>query len=274
MNNQIKSLPTVPVNESSPAGSIDIPDRQPKGGVFTMKDTFYFPHDYNARTDDNIKLLIRKYGMLGYGIYWAIVEDLYNNANELRLDCEGIAYDLRVDQKDVESIINDFGLFVIDGGFFGSLSVERRLSERNAKSAKCRESAFKRWNNPKPNANAKRTQSDPNAIKERKGNKKKGKRDVFKPPTQKEVIDYFKEHDYPKELAVRAWEYYNEGNWVDSNGKRVINWKQKMLSVWLKVENKINTHEKSHREKADPTEGVRQGGYGYEDEIKIDGPTV
>ena len=47
-----------------------------------MKDTFYFPHDYNSRTDEKIKLLIRKHGIEGYGIFWAIVEDLYNNLLE------------------------------------------------------------------------------------------------------------------------------------------------------------------------------------------------
>jgi hypothetical protein len=133
------------------------------------KDTFYFSHDYNARNDEKIKRLIRKHGMVGYGIFWSIVEDLYNNANALRLDYEGIAYDLRSDSDTVYSVINDFDLFVFDVNSFGSLSVQKRLDERNDKSIKARESANKRWNN----ANALQTQSDSNAIKERKGNENK-----------------------------------------------------------------------------------------------------
>lgn len=129
------------------------------------KDTFYFSHDYNARNDEKIKRLIRKHGMIGYGIFWSIVEDLYNNANALHLDCEGIAYDLRSDSDTVFSVINDFDLFVFDVNSFGSLSVQKRLDERNDKSIKARESANKRWNN----ANALQPQSDSNAIKERKG---------------------------------------------------------------------------------------------------------
>ena len=46
------------------------------------KDTFYFSHDYNARNDEKIKMLIRKHGMIGYGVFWAIVEDLYNIKNK------------------------------------------------------------------------------------------------------------------------------------------------------------------------------------------------
>ena len=44
------------------------------------KDTYYFSHDYNCRNDEKIKRLLRKHGMSGYGIFWSIVEDLYNNS--------------------------------------------------------------------------------------------------------------------------------------------------------------------------------------------------
>lgn len=150
------------------------------------KDTFYFSHDYNVRYDEKIKLLIRKHGMLGYGIFWAIIEDLYNNANALRLDCEGIAFDLRTDESVIKSIIYDFDLFIIEDDFFGSLSVERRLNERQEKTSKARESALKRWGKKIDDANAMRTQCDGNAIKERKRKERKeNKTTVF-------VFDFFK----------------------------------------------------------------------------------
>lgn len=135
------------------------------------KDTFYFSHDYNARNDEKIKRLIRKHGMQGYGVFWAIIEDLYNNANALRMDYDGIAYDLRSDSDIVRSVINDFDLFVFNGDFFGSKSVQERLEQRNIKSESARKSASYRWNN----ANAMQTQSEGNAIKERKGKEIKGK---------------------------------------------------------------------------------------------------
>jgi hypothetical protein len=135
------------------------------------KDTFYFSHDYNARNDEKIKRLIRKHGMIGYGIFWSIVEDLYNNANALRMDYDGIAYDLRTDCDVVASVINDFDLFVFDGDFFGSNSVQERLDQRNVKSESARKSASYRWGN----ANAMQTLCDSNAKKERKGKEIKGK---------------------------------------------------------------------------------------------------
>lgn len=121
------------------------------------KETFYFSHDYNSRTDEKIKNLIRKHGMTGYGIFWCIIEDLYNNANALRMDIEGIAYEYRVPENIITSILKDFDLFVFNEGNFGSLSVQRRIDERNKKSITARKSAFKRWGK---DANAMQTQCE------------------------------------------------------------------------------------------------------------------
>lgn len=149
-----------------------------------MKHTYYFSHDYNARTDTKIKKLLSKHGFLGYGIFWAIVEDLYNNANALPLDCESIAFDLRTDIEVVNSVIHDFGLFSIEGSTFGSLSVERRLNERNEKSRKAKESAVLRWDKHRQEceriAGALPSDSDSNANKgkERKRKEKKETNDV------------------------------------------------------------------------------------------------
>jgi hypothetical protein len=128
------------------------------------KNTFYFSHDYSARNDLKIKKLLQKYGYQGYGIYWALIEDLYMNNNSMLLDCECIAFDLRTTEKVISDIINEFGLFVVEGNTFYSESVKNRLEKRIEKSEKARFSASKRWNN----ANASQTQSEGNAIKESK----------------------------------------------------------------------------------------------------------
>jgi hypothetical protein len=170
------------------------------------KDTFYFSHDYNARNDEKIKRLIRKHGMIGYGIFWSIVEDLYNNANALRTDYEGIAYDLRSDCDIVASVVNDFDLFIFNGDFFGSNSVQERLDQRNSKSESARKSASYRWEN----ANALQTQSEGNAKKERKGKEIKGKEIKIKYKdnillTEKENEKLISEHG--SDLVAKCYEF-------------------------------------------------------------------
>lgn len=178
-----------------------------------MKETFYFSHDYNARTDSKIRNLIRKHKLLGYGIYWAIIEDLYQNANALPMDCEGIAFDLHTDEKTIQSIICDFDLFIIEDGIFGSMSVQRRLDERNAKSNKAREIAMKRWNK---NANALPPQSQGNPIKKKKEEDSKVEDSTEEPPKGANF-------DFKKSLL-------NYG--FDST----------LVGVWLAIRKKKNAH--------------------------------
>jgi len=144
------------------------------------KDTYYFSHDYNPRVDKKMKPLLRQHNMAGYGVYWCIVEDLYNNANALPTDYASIAYSLHTDEEVVRSVVEDFGLFVVQGDMFYSESVKRRLNDRALKSEKASASAAARWGNqpPKPserNANALPSHTDSNAIKESKEKESKEK---------------------------------------------------------------------------------------------------
>lgn len=69
-------------------------------------------------------------------------------------------------------------------------------------------------------------------VPNRTENNKKGiekKEKEFTPPTLDDVKKYVQE----KSLNVNAEHFYNyfsEGNWVDSKGNKVKNWKQKMLT--------------------------------------------
>lgn len=60
----------------------------------------------------------------------------------------------------------------------------------------------------------------------------------FIPPTLDEVKVYFKEKGYSEVSAEKAFNYYDVAEWKDSKGNQVKNWKQKMMGVWFKEENK------------------------------------
>lgn len=184
------------------------------------KETFYFSHDYNARSDEKIKKLIYRHGYEGYGIYWAIIEELYQNANAMQLECERIAFELRTDKERIASIVQDFDLFEIDGEFFHSPSVQKRLDMRNSKSQKASESAKKRWNN----ANAMRTHSEGNAIKESKVKENKVK---FIPPT----IDELKK-EFPELDSQRFHDFYTSKGWMVGKTK-MKDWKAAARN-WLR----------------------------------------
>ena len=201
-----------------------------------MKDTFYFSHDYSARNDEKIRDLMREHGMLGYGVFWAIVEELYHNTNVLRTYYKGIAYDLRIDENLVKSVVEDFGLFVINGEYFSSNSIQRRLDDRGAKSAKARDSINKRWKE-KNNKNTNVSKNDTNVlkndtIKERKGKERKesGKEEISpanspldlsnsnlyrqpKIPLPEEVQMCFTKNGGTKEMADKFYEVNQSTGW-------------------------------------------------------------
>jgi len=173
------------------------------------KETFYFSHDYTARSDEKIKNLIYDFGYEGYGIYWSLIEELYQNANALRTNYKRIAFDMRVDENTIKSIIENFDLFIVENEFFGSLSVQRRLDMRIDKSSKARESAQKRWSK---DANALPTQSEGNAIKESKVNENKRKR--FIKPTIEDI-----KKEFPNFNAEQFYNYYESNGWMIGRNK-------------------------------------------------------
>lgn len=185
------------------------------------KETFYFSHDYTARSDEKIKNLIYDFGYQGYGIYWALIEELYQNANALQTNYKRIAFDMRVDENTIKSIIEKFDLFIVENEFFGSLSVQRRLDMRNDKSNKARESAQKRWTK---DANALQTQSDSNAIKESK--LKESKRKGFVKPTIEEIKKEFQTFN-----AEHFFNYYESNGWMVGRNK-MKDWKA-TIKNWI-----------------------------------------
>jgi hypothetical protein len=223
------------------------------------KDTFYFSHDYNARNDIKIKKLISKHGFLGYGLYWALIEDLYNNANALPTDYECIAFDLKCNEDVLISIINDYELFTFDSGFFGSLSVQRRLNERNSKSDKARQSAFNRWNLSERNANALQTQCDSNAIKERKGKEKKVNTPV-KISFDKSLIfdkNEFK-NSFPDWSKEKLKHYYEAAERYSEEGNKYVNW-AKAIQGWAskdELQGKLKFN--NHTEETETERKIRQ----------------
>lgn len=136
------------------------------------KDTYYFSHDYNARSDKEMMKVRMKMGMTGIGLYWCIVEMLYEEGGYLnRSEYERIAFELQSNCNDITTLIEEFKLFKFDNEMFWSDSALERLNKRKDKSDKARESVRKRWDN----TNVLQSNNAPNTIKERKGEEKKEK---------------------------------------------------------------------------------------------------
>jgi uncharacterized protein YdaU (DUF1376 family) len=156
-----------------------------------MKKT-YLQHQSNSFTDIKIIKMRSKLGIESYGIFWALLELLFNEENKLCVDDYSVlAFSLQCDADKLKSVIEDFDLFVIEDGCFYSKRLNNHIDTINSKSIKAKESASKRWNN----ANAKRTDSvryakysiEDKSIEEKSKVKKNNKKGV----------DYYNDISFP-----------------------------------------------------------------------------
>lgn len=214
-----------------------------------MKDVFYFQHDYNARSDPKLQEVLIEHGVAGIGVFWCIIEQLYEQDGILPLkSCKSIAFALHVDCKMVESIVQDFELFQNDGEKFWSNSVNTRLNKRKTVSEKRKLAAINRWKSTQE----KQEQSnvDANAmqdISKEKERKEKERKDIsiiegekaktvkrFCPPTLQEVQSYIQEKGYSIDAEAFIAFYESKGWMVGKN--KMKDWRMAIVT-WSKRDN-------------------------------------
>jgi hypothetical protein len=113
-----------------------------------MTKKYFFSHDYKARSDSKMMDCQMKFGMAGIGLYWCLVEMLYeSNGFIMHSQCDRIAFEMRVHKDRIAELIQETDLFDSDSEKFWSNSVLERLEFIETKSKKGKDAAKKRWNN-------------------------------------------------------------------------------------------------------------------------------
>ncbi len=105
-----------------------------------MKETYYFPHDYNAHNDPKCSALINDFGLTGYGLYWSLIEILHEQQGYIKKFpklFDGLSYQLRISKDDlsklVEALLHDYNLLEEDENNIWSERVLRNLEDRKIK---------------------------------------------------------------------------------------------------------------------------------------------
>lgn len=86
------------------------------------------------------------------------------------------------------------------------------------------------------------------------------KRKFFVPPTYEEVLEYAKEKGR-EDLAKEFFEYFTVGEWVDSKGNKVKNWKQKFITWCGRNEKKKGTTNEVNSRNNGTSDRQRYGEY-------------
>lgn len=211
------------------------------------KETFYFPHDYAARHDDRISVLLIDHGAAAYGVYWALIEILHEETNhEIVITPTFHKAFAKLMSTPVEQVLPilescvEVGLLQRVGDILRSNRVDRNvniraeLSQKRSKAGKA--SAEKRALDKDISTSVQQvlTPVEQIATKEKKRNE--NKKSVFTPPTLEDVLLYFRENGYTG--GEKAFRHYHP-DWKNRDGKQVKNWQQTMRTVWFEDSNKI-----------------------------------
>ena len=105
----------------------------------------WFKHDMNASQDTKLQKLEFKYPLVGYAIFFKLVEVLMQNNGSVENNLEVLSYQLRLGDLEVlKAVVNDYGLFIVDDAIISNERVLKQLSEITQRSDKARGNALKK----------------------------------------------------------------------------------------------------------------------------------
>lgn len=168
------------------------------------KEAYYFSHDANARQDEKILMMLSEHGWEGYGIYWALVEMMFESSETVlnHNKIKGISFSYNIDITLLQSVINTCiteELFVSNGEQFWSESLKIRKSKyheiKTKKSEAGKKGMAKRWGEQQKD-NTVITKDNTVITEDNKGKERKGKEIKEKDHTDINILfeDVWKEY--------------------------------------------------------------------------------
>jgi len=230
------------------------------------RDTYYFPHDFNARNDPKLASAISVYGVEAYAWFFMIIEILREQTGyKLAINkytWNTLAMQLHSDAEKIKNFVSDCcnefvddngSLLVMDNKNLWSVSLLRRMEAVDVIRKKRSEAAQARWlkAESRSNANEVQVQCKSNAIKEKKIKENNNintlnnttnepetttttKEKSFLVPTLIEVVNYCKERSNsinPEQFI----DYYTANGWKVGKNK-MKDWKA-AVRTWEQNEN-------------------------------------
>lgn len=107
----------------------------------------WFKHDFYTCNDSKMQKLDYRYPVVGYGIFFKVVEMLYQNNGKIDYDLDFISFSLNYEKEVIRAVLNDFNLFVIEDEVLSNNRALNSIKEITEKSEKASASAKKRYDN-------------------------------------------------------------------------------------------------------------------------------
>ena len=110
-----------------------------------IMDKHFIKHDVNSMKDSKILSLRKSFGMEGYGIFWSLLEILFNENGKLsESKLSDIAWELRVDETLIKSIL-DTDLFIKIEDYYTNKRIDETLNTVETRSKIATKAVNTRW---------------------------------------------------------------------------------------------------------------------------------
>ena len=197
-----------------------------------MKELPYITHDFGARNDPKLMDLQMDMGGQGLGIFWCLVEMLWENGGTIPANYKSIAFALRwCKPAEVEKVVTGYGLFEVSDGAISSHSATARINEMRTRfgvrSEASRKASQARWGSGR-NADAIQTECERKAdampltnILTNKLTNKHSNNNMR--PTAADFFEvfFFENIKDPAGEACRFVKYYEDRGWTFQDGTPV-----------------------------------------------------
>lgn len=190
-----------------------------------MKDAYYFPHDSNAIDDPKIMIMVSEMGLESYAIYWIIIEHLRQQPDFVSHIKILKPLALRHGSSDAKfyTVVNNYGLFIIDENNFFSPSLTQRMQPYIARQVAGRKAGI-----ASGIARNERTLNDGLTSKVKESKVKDNNI-----PSKEDFINHAlsKISNIDRLSVGLKYEAWIENDWYNGNGKKIKNWKSSLTNT-------------------------------------------
>ena len=270
-----------------------------------MKELPYITHDFGARNDPKLMDLQMEMGGQGLGIFWCLVEMLWENGGTIPANYKSIAFALRwCKPAEVEKVVTGYGLFEVSDGAISSHSATARINEMRTRfgvrSEASRKASQARWGSGR-NADAIQTECErkadamplTNILTNKLTNKHSNNNTPLTAADFYEIFFFGNVKD-PMGEAQRFVDYYNERGWTYQDGTPVTDpaqaardWKPKMpgnrfpaealnwyRAIWQAFKGTVSNVEQARKTFLYPLDALRLSGQKLAIAFKMRAPAL
>lgn len=191
----------------------------------------YYLHDSNSFNDERITELYINYGYEGLGLFYSILEKFAAQEKPIKTIVLKKQLDVGKRLEKCWEFLEEIGLIQSENGESFNIRILNFAGKYKIKNQKNAERVSQWRNNQQDINNVTHYKSDSNDDKVNKSKVKESKvNKVFIKPTMNEYLEYGLSLGADEQNINKIYQSYDVADWHDAQGKKIKNWKQKLIN--------------------------------------------